>query len=56
MKYFFIFNGFPKEMMLDNDTKFTSNLYKNIFVDLGTQLNFSMSYHPQTYGQTSRVE
>ena len=56
MKEFFRFQRFPKEIILDNDTKFTSNLYKNIFVDLGTQLNFSKSCHPQTYGQTSRVK
>lgn len=34
---------------------FTYNFWKSIFQYLGTQLNFSTTYHPQIEGQTRRV-
>jgi hypothetical protein len=37
------------------DAKFTSNFWKCLFTGLETQLIFSMAYHPQTVGQTKRV-
>ena len=48
MKDIFRLHGFPKEIIYDRDTKFTSNFCKVIFAYLGTNLNFSTSYHPQT--------
>ena len=55
MKEIFKLHGLPKAIIFDRDTKFTSNFWKGLFADLGTKLNFITSYHPQTNGQTKRV-
>ena len=55
MKEIFILHGFPKAMISDRDTKFTYNFWKIQIADLGTKFNFSTAYHPQTDGQTERV-
>lgn len=39
----------------DRDVKFTSKFRKILFGGIGTQLNFSVSYHPQTNGKTKRM-
>ena len=48
-------HGFPKAIISDRDTKFTSNFWKGPVADLGTKLNFSTTYHPQTNGKIERV-
>eukprot|EP00253_Pinus_taeda_P006284 PITA_06284 len=55
MQNVFKLHGLPKTIISDHDVKFTSAFWRTLFADLGTQLNFSTAYHPQTDGQTERV-
>eukprot|EP00253_Pinus_taeda_P013617 PITA_13617 len=55
MQNMFRLHGLPKVIISDRDVKFTSAFWRTLFADLGTQLNFSTAYHPQTDGQTERV-
>ena len=55
MQNVFKLHGLPKVIMFDRDVKFTSTFWKTLFAELGTQLSFSTAYHPQTDGQTERV-
>eukprot|EP00253_Pinus_taeda_P007798 PITA_07798 len=55
MQNVFRLHGLPKVIISDRDVKFTSTFSRTLFAELGTQLNFSTAYHPQTDGQTERV-
>jgi hypothetical protein len=51
---FIVFMDF--QMILSNrGTQFTSNFWRGLFQLLGVKINLSTTYHPQTDGQTERV-
>jgi hypothetical protein len=48
-------HGVSKKMVSDRGTQFTSKFWERLHETLDTQLRFSSTYHPQTDGQTERV-
>lgn len=51
----FRLHGVPKSIIFDRDPLFVSQLWKEFFKLQGTTLKYSLSYHPQTDGQTEVV-
>jgi transposase InsO family protein len=45
----------PKKIVSDSGTLFTLKFWERLHETLDTQLRFSSAYHPQTDGQTERV-
>ncbi|GBG74600.1 hypothetical protein CBR_g19008 [Chara braunii] len=45
-------HGLPLNIISDRDPRFTSRFWRRLHEVYGTQLRFSLSYHPQTDGQT----
>jgi hypothetical protein len=45
----------PKKIVSDKETQFTSRFWEKLHEAMDTKLNFSSAYHPQTDGQTERV-
>jgi transposase InsO family protein len=48
-------HGIPKKIISDRDSRFTSRFWTSLQSALGTQLNLSTTYHPETDGKTKRV-
>jgi transposase InsO family protein len=48
-------HGVPKRIVSDRGTQFTSRFWRSLHEALGTKLDFSSAYHPQTDGQTERI-
>jgi hypothetical protein len=48
-------HNIPKTIVSDRDPKFTSKFWRGLFKGFRTNLNFSTTYHPESDGQTKRV-
>jgi hypothetical protein len=48
-------HGVPKKIVLDRGSKFTSRFWKSFHENMDMKLKFSSAYHPQTDGQTERI-
>ncbi|GJY43855.1 putative reverse transcriptase domain-containing protein [Tanacetum coccineum] len=48
-------HGVPISIISDHDSRFTSRFWQSMQNALGTQLDISTAYHPQTDGQTERT-
>jgi hypothetical protein len=48
-------HGVPKKIVSDRGMQFTLKFWERLHETLDTQLRFSSAYHPQTDGQTERV-
>lgn len=55
MKNIYKLHGMPKVLISDRDKIFTSKLWEFLFTKSGTALHLSTAYHPQSDGQTERV-
>ncbi|KAG6515906.1 hypothetical protein ZIOFF_026344 [Zingiber officinale] len=49
------FFDLPNDIVSDRDTRFTRRFWTSLFNMMGTDLKFSTANHPQTDGQTKRI-
>lgn len=55
MENIFKLHGLPLVIVTDRERIFTSQLWQGLFKKMGVKLHLSTSYHPQSDGQTERV-
>ncbi|GJZ49233.1 putative reverse transcriptase domain-containing protein [Tanacetum coccineum] len=48
-------HGIPVSIICDRDPRFVSNFWRSLQKALGTNLDMSTAYHPQTDGQSERT-
>jgi transposase InsO family protein len=49
------YHSIPELIISDRDKLFTSNYWTTLLAAIGTKKKLSTAYHPQTDGQTERV-
>ena len=55
LDHVFKLHGLPESIISDRDPRFTAAFWQHVFARLGTQVTMSTADHPQTDGQTERV-
>ena len=55
LHHIFKLHGVPQDIVSDRDPKFVSAFWREFCKLLGTKLNMSTAYHPETDGQTERM-
>nr|GEW75431.1 ribonuclease H-like domain-containing protein [Tanacetum cinerariifolium] len=55
LKEVFCRHGVPISIISDRDSKFTSRFWRSLQEALGTRLDMSTAYHPETDGQSERT-
>jgi len=48
-------HGVPLDIISDRDSRYMSRVWQSMQAAMGTKLNVSTAYHPQTDGQTERT-
>jgi len=49
------YHGLPKDIISNRGTQFVSRFWRNLFKILKVDIHLSLAFHPQTDGQTERV-
>jgi len=49
------YHGFPEDVVSDRNTTFTGSFFTDLYNYLGIKRSMSTAYHPQTDGQTERI-
>nr|GFC31183.1 reverse transcriptase domain-containing protein [Tanacetum cinerariifolium] len=55
LKEVFTRHGIPVSIISDRDPRFASNFWRSLQNALGTRLDMSTAYHPETDGQSERT-
>lgn len=55
MRHVFRIHGFPQDMVSDRGPQFTSQFWKAFGRLIGSSISLSSGFHPQSNGQTERV-
>ncbi len=55
IKKIFRLHGIREKIISNRDAGITSRFWQTLFSALGTKLNISLAYHPETNDQTERV-
>jgi transposase InsO family protein len=55
MRHIFKLHGLPDKIISDRGGQFAANVIQEMYKKLGIEVALSSAYHPQTDGQTERV-